>query len=112
MFLHDWAPGSDNYDGHGLEGLKAGFEIGDDMLVGVDILLASYSYENYYGDAFVLFKRDGKLWEVNASHCSCYGLEGQWEPEETSVESIERRISTGRFDNIRQELAAVLAAVG
>lgn len=112
MFLHDWAPGSDNYRGAGLAGLKADFEIGDDALLGVEILLASYTYESYSGDAFVLFSRDGKLWEVNGSHCSCYGLEGQWEPEETSVESIERRISTGRFDNIRQELAAVLAAVG
>ena len=112
MFLHDWAPGSDNYRGTGLAGLKADFEIGDDALLGVEILLASYTYEDYSGDAFVLFSRDGKLWEVNGSHCSCYGLEGQWEPEETSVESIERRISTGRFDNIRQELAAVLAAVG
>lgn len=111
MFLNDWAPGSDNYRGTGLVGVKADFEIGDDALVGVEILLASYTYESYSGEAFVLFSRDGKLWEVNGSHCSCYGLEGQWEPEETSVESIERRISTGRFDNIRRELAAVLATV-
>lgn len=42
-----------------------------------EVLLASYGTPDYEGYAFVLFLRDGKLWEVNASHCSCYGLEGQ-----------------------------------
>jgi hypothetical protein len=36
----------------------------------------------------VIFEKDGKLWEVNGSHCSCYGLEGQWQPEETTWEAI------------------------
>lgn len=27
---------------------------------------------------------DGKLYEVSGEHCSCYGLEGQWNPAETS----------------------------
>lgn len=27
----------------------------------INILFASYGYENYSGDAFVLFERDGKL---------------------------------------------------
>lgn len=112
MFLNDWAAGSGNYHGTGIEGLKADFEIDDDALVEVEILLASYTYESYSGEAFVLFKRDGKLWEVNGSHCSCYGLERQWEPEETSIEAIERRMSTGRFDAIRKELAVALAAAG
>jgi hypothetical protein len=35
---------------------------------GVEILLASYSYENYSGDAFVLFRKEGKLYEVNGGH--------------------------------------------
>jgi len=61
----------------------------------LDILLASYGYENYSGDAFVLFKRDGKLYEVNGGHCSCYGLEGLWEPEETTVEALRHRLEAG-----------------
>jgi hypothetical protein len=28
---------------------------------------------------------------VNGSHCSCHGLEGQWEPEETSMKALEHR---------------------
>ena len=50
------------------------------------ILLAAYYDEDYEGDAYVLFERGGKLWEVHGSHCSCNGLEGQWDPEETSWE--------------------------
>lgn len=56
-----------------------------------DILLATYEYEHYSGSAFVLFERDGKLFEVHGSHCSCYGLEGQWEPEETTWAAIAMR---------------------
>lgn len=48
------------------------------------ILLASYDNEDYEGSAYVLFERDGKLWEVTGGHCSCNGLEGQWDPEETN----------------------------
>lgn len=60
-----------------------------------EILLASYGSASYEGHAFVLFRRDGKLWEVNGSHCSCYGLEGQWEPEETTVEALRHRVKEG-----------------
>jgi hypothetical protein len=59
------------------------------------ILLASYSTENYAGDAFVLFEQGGKLFEVNGSHCSCYGLEGQWRPEEVDYLSLWHRITKG-----------------
>ena len=27
----------------------------------------------------------GKLYETHGSHCSCYGFEGQWDLEETSL---------------------------
>jgi len=38
----------------------------------------------------VLFKRGGKLYDVNGSHCSCFGLEDQWLPEETTVAALYR----------------------
>lgn len=60
-----------------------------------EILLASYGTPSYEGYAFVLFIREGKLYEVNASHCSCHGLEGQWSPEETTIEELEHRIRKG-----------------
>jgi len=64
-------------------------------MTGVKILLAWYGYGDYDGSAFVLFERDNQLYEVNASHCSCYELEGQWSPEETSVEALRHRIEKG-----------------
>ena len=84
MFLNDW---SDS----GFDGMCSDFRIDGGALEGATILLASYTYENYTGDAFVLFERDGKLFEVNGSHCSCYGLEDQWEPEETTKEALLAR---------------------
>lgn len=56
-----------------------------------EVLLAYYTYEDYSGSAFVLYQKDGKLFEVHGSHCSCYGLEGQWEPEETTYAALSMR---------------------
>lgn len=80
----------------------------------IEVLLASYSYENYSGSAFVLFRRDGKLYEVNASHCSCYGVEGQWQPEETTKEALMIRLDKGTLggdDYCGNEFAAELREV-
>lgn len=63
----------------------------------INILFASYGTDNYTGDAFVLFEQDDKLYEVNGSHCSCYGLEGQFEPEETALEALKLRLEKGRL---------------
>ena len=60
-------------------------ELGEDQ-----IIYAGYTYESYSGDALIVFMRDGKLFENNDGHCSCYGLE-TWEPEETSVEALRER---------------------
>jgi hypothetical protein len=56
-----------------------------------EILFASYGGGMYEGDAVVLYRKDGKLYEVQGSHCSCYGLENQWEPEETSIAALALR---------------------
>ena len=57
----------------------------------IEILIAKYHTGSYEGSSFVLMLQDGKLFEVNASHCSCYGLEGQWDPEETSLAALKKR---------------------
>jgi len=79
----------------------------------INVLLAIYTYEDYDGSAFVLFERDGVLYEVNGGHCSCYGLEDQWDPEETSVEALRHRMENGYFGgtyqyDYRNELQKVL----
>ncbi len=121
MYLNDWKES-------GLEGMKSDFGIDDAALVGAKILLASYGYENYVGSAFVLFERDGKLYEVNGGHCSCYGLseqsysgdtETQWQPEETTLESLRHRLEEGQLgkesycgNEYADELRAVLDVMG
>lgn len=60
-----------------------------------DIVVAAYVDENYEGSAFVLIARGGKYFEINGSHCSCHGLEGQWNEEETTVEALKARIAGG-----------------
>jgi hypothetical protein len=42
---------------------------------GETILFAWYDTSNYEGTAFVLFEKDGELFEVYGSHCNYYGLE-------------------------------------
>lgn len=81
VYFHDWE--KPRYEGgkSGRDAVIADFSINESDLDGCEILAASYTYEDYSGSAYVLFRKDGKLWEVNGGHCSCYGLEGQWVPE-------------------------------
>lgn len=53
-----------------------------------EVLFAAYEYANYSGDCLVIYQQDGELYLVDASHCSCYGLEGQWHPEETTTDVL------------------------
>jgi len=80
VYLHDWSDKIDViYD---FEDFQWRTKENQEKVVknydGINILFASYSYENYSGDAYVLFEKNGKLFEVFGSHCSCYGLEGQF----------------------------------
>lgn len=70
------------------------FRIEKELLKNCRILFAEYIDENYSGAAYVLFynKTENKFYEVFGSHCSCYGLEGQWEPEEVTLKDLEFRI--------------------
>jgi hypothetical protein len=81
IFKNDWKE-------DGINGLQGDFQLKDGELEGVEVLFADYTYEDYEGDAYVLFRKDSKLFEVYGSHCSCYGLEDQWEPEETDIETL------------------------
>lgn len=63
-----------------------------------EILVASYEYEDYSGSAFMLFKKNGKLYEYQGSHCSCNGLEdGNFSAGETSWEALAMRNPEGEL---------------
>ena len=81
----------------------------------VNIVFASYNTENWSGHAFVLFERGGSLYEVNGSHCSCYGLEEQWSEELVTLPVLEQRLLKGTFgeddysgNNFKKELCEFL----
>lgn len=114
VYLHDWKDGGFNAMVSDFEGIWSWNDDNsklDEALTkprwqGVEVLLASYGSENYGGDAFVLFRRDGVLYEVNGGHCSCHGLgsqgysgdrDTQWEPEATTVESLRHRLGEGNL---------------
>lgn len=71
-----------------------------------ELIYAGYTYGDYSGDAIVVFKKDGKLFENHDGHCSCYGLEN-WQPEETSAEAIIARPETKRWEGLREALGQV-----
>lgn len=58
-------------------------------LKGAKVLFAYYDCQNYSGDATVLYRKGGKIFIVGGSHCSCNGLEGQWEPKEVTVKYLK-----------------------
>lgn len=86
------------------------YEISYEELNGVNIILADYAQEGYEGSSFVLFEQAGKLYEVNGSHCSCFGLEGQWEPQEVLLEELIKRVETNTYYHTsnRDELREIL----
>jgi hypothetical protein len=64
----------------------------------IELLFCAYTYEGTKADAFILFKDSAAdLYEVNAAHCSCYGLEGQFEPEQTTITALKYRIENGKL---------------
>lgn len=95
------------------------FEIEQNTLDDANVLIAYYHCGPCGCDssAFVLYEQDGKLWEVNGDHCSCHGLEDQWEPEEVTVEELEHRLERGNLgcpggydeDGFFEESKAVVA---
>ena len=111
VYLYDWKDSK-------LQGMLDDFQIKKEDIEGCNILFASYTNENYSGNAFVLFEKDQNLYEVNGSHCSCYGLETYWEPELTTVEAIEDRITKGYLgsnayegESFDKELLSVLKKI-
>jgi hypothetical protein len=68
-------------------------------LNGAEILIAKYHTGDYEGSSFVLLRRGVELFEVNGSHCSCFGLENQWDEELTSIEALRTRSGNNSFIN-------------
>lgn len=76
------------------------------------VLYASYEQGSYEGSADVFWRNsDGTYGYEYGSHCSCYGLEGQWDPETYTVEQLKGQVDRAQYgffkdhaDMIRAEL--------
>lgn len=116
VYINDWSSKEDvvrDFEGYFFDEEKLEKTLKD--YEDVNILLASYGQANYSGEAWVLFEQNGKLYEVNGGHCSCYGLEGQWSEEEVLLEELEHRLLNGTFgeddwsdNNFKEELCEFL----
>lgn len=104
MYLNGW-------ETNGFDGMVEDFHATAEDVEGIEVLLASYEASGYEGDAFVLFQRDGALYEVHGSHCSCNGLEYQWRPEETTVHALRHLLDKGNLGQGEHSFAAELRRV-
>lgn len=78
-----------------------------------EVIFAGYTYEDYSGDAFVVYRDGRKFYTVEGGHCSCYGLEGQWDPIPYTLKQLiasfeKRDQSWGLFGAVSKELIKTL----
>ncbi len=76
-------------DWKSLDDVARDFHIPRETFEGAEVLFALYNSGGYDGSAVVILRRNGKLYRVDGGHCSCYGLEDQWQEDETSVEALK-----------------------
>lgn len=95
---------------HNYSGEKSGFDyveitendiiIAEQKLQCMSVLVAYESVGDSGCDssAFYLLqnKENKELFEVHASHCSCYGFEGQLDLEPTTIEALKYRAEKAR----------------
>lgn len=93
-WLNDWQA----YSSFQLESV---FGLSKGSLDQIEILLASYTESDDAGYAFVLYRDQQRLYEVNASHDSQLDFYGQWLPEETSVDALLFRLNKGNLGSIK-----------
>lgn len=77
-----------------------------------EILIACVENYGYEEGAFFLIKKksDGKLFEIHGGHCSCYGFEGQWSPEETTEEYLlSDKFNAGVYLDHKKEIISFMA---
>jgi hypothetical protein len=71
-------------------------------------VFAEYEPGDYCGSAVVITSNDGEKFSlVEGSHCSCMGLEDQWEPTEHTEPEIRKMMEAnfGFFHRNRNDLA-------
>jgi hypothetical protein len=77
------------------------YEASKEEVEKMNILIAYESVGSWGCDSSAFFlleeKESKQLYEVHASHCSCYGFEGQWKPEVTSAVYLLDKANNGHL---------------
>lgn len=81
-------------------------------LEGAEVFFASYDYQDYDGHALVVFRRDRELYMVEGSHCSCLGLEGQWEPQRVVPSVVAKASRCGMSPEAEAAFDLLIAKLG
>lgn len=82
-----------------VEDVVSSYGKGSSVLFEATVIHADYTYEDYSGSSYVLYWKDGQFYEVYGSHCSCYGLEDQWDPEPTTLVELMALADRGSLDD-------------
>lgn len=82
----------------------------------LDVLIAYESVGSWGCDSTSFFvfkdKETGVLYEMHGSHCSCYGFEGQFGLEETTIEALKSRVEYARSRNQDDEDEHAIFSIG
>ena len=90
----------------GIDDLRHEFKISLADVQDPEILWAYYEVEGYGSTARVIYQREGHVYEVYGSHCSCMGLEDQWEPAEVSWGQLAMRPAEAQASGNAEAIAA------
>lgn len=72
--------------------IACSFDEDESNLPAIDnILFLCHDDSECDADVYILFEKDGGLYEVVAGHCSCFGFEGQWEPFQVTWKALAMR---------------------
>jgi hypothetical protein len=95
-----------------VEDIVVNYQVSQSFVDNYRILIAHLNGDGGYEESsyFLLVEKStGKLFEVTGSHCSCFGFEGQFTPEETSVEYlISDKAYFGRDPEIKKQIEVCL----
>ena len=81
-----------------VEDITYNYEVERQTVDEYQIVIAILNDHGYEEDSYFLMVKSGKLYENFAGHCSCMGFEGQFQPEETTVDYLMSKQYTNRDD--------------
>lgn len=76
-----------------------------------EVILAVYEGGSYEGSSIVVYRNGDEYFINEGSHCSCYGLEGQWEPESYDKSTFLKTLEMRNRYGFKKELDFVVKRI-